>query len=125
MAKKQDTTQSILVISTGFLLLSLLFNKNVFASNILLGISIVPGVLHLISPKIGAFIVKGWEKIAEGMGFISSRVLLTIIYYFFLFPISIFYRLSNKNHLQRRKPEGSVFIDRNHQYCKKDLENIW
>lgn len=125
MAKKKEDTQSILAITTGFLLLSILFNKHPLPSKILLGVSIVPGIVHLISPKLGHYIVIAWEKLAEAMGWVSSRVILSLVYYLFLFPISIIYRLSNKNHLQRKKPSESVFIERNHQYSKKDLENIW
>ena len=125
MSSKTDNTKSILVIAIGFLLLSILFAKYNIASKILLAFAIFPGLVHLISPKAGGHIVAVWNKISDAMGFVSSRIILSIVYYLLLFPISIFYRLSNKNHLQRKKSPHSIFKERNHQYTKKDLENIW
>jgi hypothetical protein len=122
---KKDNTTSILVISTGFLILSIIFFKHPKVSAILLTISIASGITHLVSPTLSNYIVIGWNKLAHVLGWINTRILLTLVYYLFLFPISIFYKFSNKNPLQRKNPDRTLFIERNHQYCKKDLENIW
>jgi len=68
---------------------------------------------------------KGWRKLAEGLGFLSSRVLLTIVYCVFLLPLSLFARHSRKLTIKRKPAGSSNFKDRNHLYSKEDLENLW
>lgn len=68
---------------------------------------------------------KGWRRLAEGLGFISSRVLLTLVYCIFLFPLSLFARHSKKLTIKRKPAGSSNFKDRNHIYTKEDLENLW
>ncbi len=120
--------KDILVIACGFLLLFLFLEKK---GHVHISVPLLYGVisivlLSLISKRIAEKIVWAWYKLAQGLGYVNSRILLTIIFYVFLTPIAILYRLSGKNTLQlTRKKEGSYYIDRNHQYEKKDLEKMW
>lgn len=106
---------------TGFLALYLIFNWTPFVY-IALGV----GAGSLISPLIGDLIVKGWYKLAHILGWINTRILLSLIFYLFLFPIALLAKLSQKDHLKlRKKKRESLFVERDHLYTKKDLENTW
>ena len=111
---------------TGFLIVFLILEKRGWehARYILIGVTIL-GVLFLLSNTLGSFIVKWWFKLAEGMGWVMSRVILSSIFFLFLFPIALLSRISAKNPLGLKKEKGSAFAERNHTYTKKDLENIW
>jgi hypothetical protein len=79
----------------------------------------------LIFPRVGKIIVDLWFKLATILGEINAKVLLSITFFVFLYPMSFIYRITSKNPLQIKKPSGSTFVDRNHTFTKEDLKNIW
>jgi apolipoprotein N-acyltransferase len=116
-----DKRSAQLVIVTGFLVLYLLIDVKW-----LLYVSLIVGIGSIASSWIGNLIVKGWFGIAKILGWINTRILLFLVFYIFLFPMAILSRLFKKDSLQMRKGKrDSLFIVRNHEYTKKDLENIW
>jgi hypothetical protein len=116
----KDKFQTILVITMGFVLIGF-FTK----ANWPYYLSFSIGSISLISDRIALFIVNIWFGLAKILGFINSRILLTIIYYFFLVPLSLISRLSKSRTLDLKKDQMSYFITRNHQYVKSDFEKPW
>ncbi|RIV24095.1 hypothetical protein DYU11_11915 [Fibrisoma montanum] len=112
-----------LAITTGFLAFYFLFGRN----NWFLYIALTVGALTLLVPAIARWISFGWFKLAEGLGFVNSRILLSIVFFVFLLPVALLYRAFNRNILSLRsgRSEASVFVERNHTYTANDLENIW
>jgi hypothetical protein len=51
-----------------------------------------------------------------------SRIILCIVFLFFLTPIAILYRLFRKKPIEAT---DSFFIIRNHTYSKSDLEKVF
>ncbi|MEL7146140.1 MAG: SxtJ family membrane protein [Bacteroidota bacterium] len=125
MTKKEIT--AILVIVTGLNILAWYLNyKWQLNTDGLTIAAMLIGVISLVFPMVGHYIVWVWYKIAEILGWVNSRILLSIIFFLFLFPISVMYRLFNKDSLAIRKPKrNSIFVERNHQYSAKDFENMW
>ena len=111
---------------TGFLIVFFILERKGWehARYVLIGVSIL-GVLFLLSNTLGSFIVKWWFKLAEGMGWVMSRIILSTIFFLFLFPLALLSKIFNKNLLGLKKEKGSAFSERNHTYTKEDLENIW
>ena len=118
--KEPEILKAQLVIATGLLALSYIFKVK-----ILITVAFIFLLLVLVFPSIGKIIVKGWFKFAEVLGKINSKILLSLVFYIFLLPMSWIYKLTTKNPLQIKKSTDSMFIDRNHQYQGKDMENIW
>ena len=86
----------------------------------------VIGVLCIAIPIVGDWIVKGWFKIAEILGAINGRILLSIIFFVILFPIAVLSRMGRKNPLSlRSENKDSAFSERNHRYTAKDLDQVW
>jgi len=117
---KQEEYLSILVIVLGFLGLFLIFKYSW-----MLWTAFGVGVLSLLIPIIRKVILKFWFGLAHVLGWINSRILLSIVFFLLLFPISLLYRLFNRNTLQLKRGETSLFHERNYSYQKKDLENMW
>jgi len=116
-----EKLKALLVIVTGLVVVGILTKKPgwFYAAGII-------GVVTLAIPAIGYWTVWLWYKIAEVMGWFMSRVLLSAIFFLFLFPISIFVKMSSKNMMMlKRVNEKSVYTERNHKYKKEDIENIW
>jgi len=112
--------QSLLGIVVGFLIISYIFEapKFMYAAAII-------GFLGLLSKSIAYWIHYAWMKVAALLGFINTYVLLTVIFFLLLFPISLLYRFFNRDSLNLKNKEASFFKDRNQQYTKADLENPW
>lgn len=93
---------------------------------VLTSISLALGLIFLIIPALGNLIVKGWFKLAEGLGWINSRILLSIIFFFILFPMSLIRRLTSQdNLLLKKKKRTTTFVERNHTYEKRDMKYGW
>ncbi len=107
----------ILVIVLGFTILYLLFYYKVFVI-----IALTLGILSIFSLRIATIVSHFWRKLAFYLGWVNSRIILTIFYYLFLFPLSILYRIFRKKKKQNLE---SVFENRNHKYEAVDLENTW
>ncbi|MDR9415209.1 MAG: SxtJ family membrane protein [Gracilimonas sp.] len=118
---EQDTAtpKTQLVMVTGLLVLGWLFSSIylVYAAGIV-------GLLSFISP-IGNRIVWGWYKLAEGLGWFNSRVLLSLVYFLIVTPIALLFRLFGNDPLRLKDNKGSLFEFRVHTYKKEDLENPW
>jgi hypothetical protein len=123
---KTEKYKSLLVIVTGFAVLYFILQLKP-AGKYFLYASLLVGLLGIFVPFAGDWIVKGWHKLAEVLGWINSRILLSVIFFIFLTPMAIIYRLvAGKNLLQLKKPTtGSLYEERNYTYTGKDLEEPW
>ncbi len=127
--KKQDKTQSILVIVVGFLVLHLLFKyyfKKEGVANYLLYFSAGVGVLSLLSTTFQNAVLWVWFKIALILGYINTRLILGLVFFVFLTPFAWMQKLFvRKNFLSLKDKESTVYHTRNHQYKPEDFDNIW
>ena len=116
-----EKLKALLVIVTGLSILYLIFDAKPF-----IYVAVGIGTASLLIPGIGTLIVKIWFKISEILGWFTSKVLLSVVFFLFLLPVSILWRLFSKNPLNlKSRNKNTIFSDRNHQYTKSDLENIW
>ena len=119
--KNQDRYKTILVIVTGLLVFALILKLNW-----LLILAMTIGIVSIFIPIAARGIEWAWMKLALALGWVNSRILLTLIYFVFLLPIAWISRLFTKDPLAlRNRKTNSLFVTRNHLYTKKDLENIW
>jgi hypothetical protein len=117
----KDTTKStILVISMGFLTLHLAFSWQWAAV-----VSLIVGLIGLVSSYLSNKIEWAWMKFAQLLGYIVPNILLSILFFLFLTPISILFRLFNKDVLMLSNEYDSYFIDINKEIDKKDFEKVW
>ncbi len=118
--KKEKTLEAMLVITTGMLLIYLIRKQIVF-----LYISFAFGLTGIFIKPLASIIATGWYKLGDWLGFIVSKIVLTLVFFFFLFPVAILYRMFNKDPLRLKKPGKSNWSVRNHLYTENDLKNIW
>jgi len=93
----------------------------------LLKLSIALGLIGMFSKYLTSKISWVWLKVGEMMGVVMSKVILSVVFFGFLFPIAILSRIfnGNKNALQLKKTGNSYYFTRNHRYEAKDLKNVW
>jgi hypothetical protein len=120
---ESEKNKAQLVIVTGLVVLYFVF-KSRYPYFLIAAAAI--GVLSIAIPVVGDLIVKGWYKIAEILGAINGRILLSAVFFLVLLPVALMARLGKKNPLSlKRESKKSVFIDRSHKYTAKDLEQVW
>jgi hypothetical protein len=118
---KKDTSKStILVISMGFLALYLLFAWRWAGIT-----SLVIGLTGILSDTLSNKIEWVWMKLSHILSLIVPSVLLTILFYLILFPISLLSKLFTKDPLMLSNKNSSFFIDVNKEFNKKSFETIW
>jgi predicted membrane protein len=117
---KIKTLETSLVLTTGFLILFLIFG-NLW----LLYLALVFGVIGIFVKPLAKLIAKAWFKLADILNFFVSRLVLGTLFFAVLWPVSVLYKISNKDKLRIKRSGNSNWIKRNHKYSSADLENIW
>lgn len=120
MEKKESRSiyESTLAVTLLLLLLHYFFWNN---EKGLIGI-ILFVLLALLSKFIASGIDQLWNYATTSLGWVMSRVLLSVVFLVFLTPIALIYRLTRK---KVSGNAGSNFIDRNYTYVAKDIETPW
>ena len=118
---KSDPVKTMLTISMGFLLVFLATKVRwvVFLS---LGF----GLVGLISTELSKKIEFLWMKLAWVLSLIVPKILLSVLFYLFLFPIALLSRaFGAKDPLQLNKQSESVFKTTDKTFDKTSLEKPW
>lgn len=110
----------MLIIAAGFMVLFFIFKIKWF-----LLVAFVVSFLGAMSKLFTDGVTWVWFKISEILGWINSRILLGIVFFFFLFPLAMLMKLFNKVSIILKKGKASYYSDRNHLYKAEDLENVW
>jgi hypothetical protein len=118
--KKEKTEEVLLVIATGFVLFFSI-NKKEWMLFVALGV----GLIGIFIKPLAALIAKGWFKLGDLLGIVVSKVILAILFYILLVPISFLYNLFNKDTLALKRQNKSLWHHRDHEYTPSDLKNSW
>lgn len=118
--KKEKTTETCLVISTGLLLLYYIFQVK-----ILLAVAFLIGITGIFIKPLAHLISWSWLKLGDLLGYVVSKIVLSVIYFIFLFPIAILYRAFKKDPLKLKKKHNTYWTTRDYKYIAKDMENPW
>lgn len=115
--RKRNLTDC-LVITAGLVIAGLITKEAVFYY-VAAGLGLISGLI----PQIAYYISFLWQGIGIIMGFVVSKIVLTIIFYFFLFPFSLLQKLFSKNKaISNRKSESYWNIKPEHQ---TDFTKLW
>lgn len=82
-------------------------------------------VLNMVQPHLYRPIAFLWRILAEPLGAISAKVLLSIAFFGVLTPVGLLMRLFGRDSLKLRAfraDEGSAMWKRNHKFVAQDLE---
>lgn len=66
-----------------------------------------------------------WMKLGEALGFVTGKVLLTIVYILIVLPLSFFARRSGKLSIRLKGGAKTNFKYRAHVYGEEDFRNPW
>lgn len=119
--KGSENYKTQLAIVVGFLGLSYFFEIDWLRH-----VSLALGVTFLLSERATHVILWVWQKVGFALGWVNTKIILTVIFYLFLFPIALLFQLFNRDSLRVRwRQHTSTFFERNHSYSANDLQNPW
>lgn len=111
----------MLTISIGFLVVFIITKLN-WA----LLIALVVGLIGLFSSFLSKQIEFLWTKLAWFLGLIVPNILLSAIFYLFLFPIAVLSKIFGKNDSFKLKNNAdTVFVSSNKEFDKNSFEKPW
>lgn len=121
--KSNETTKTMLTISVGFLVIYFLTKSTQVW---FLYISLFVGVIGVASDSLSKYIEWLWLKIGVILSYIVPNIMMAIIFYLILFPISLLSKLFRKKDVLRLKNNSdSVYSEVNREYDKSHFENMW
>jgi len=118
---KTDPLKTVLTITLGFTIIYLLtFSK----WSIIVALTV--GLGGLFFPYLAKKINTLWMGLAYILSFIVPNIILAIIYFIVLFPLSMLRRmLGKKNPLVLKNDTASIFVITNKTFNKEGFEKPW
>ena len=111
---------TIIAILAWFAIIFFITKKNLilyFASLVI--------ILSIISGKVLNLVIYSWGKFGDLLGFINSKIILFILFYFILTPYAFVLKLFNKKVSILTKNDLTSFSDKEYTYSDKDFKNMW
>jgi hypothetical protein len=115
--------KTLLTISTGLLVL---YWYQAYRYPVLLYVAIGIGIIALSSQYLSLQIEKIWFGIAKVLGFIMPKIILSLVFFCFLWPIAQLSKLFRKTDtLHLKNNSQTMFVDSDTIYNKQYFENMW
>lgn len=119
--EKTEPVKTMLTITVGFLVVFLLTKINAFLL-VALGIGLI-GMLSTFLSKQVDFL---WMKLTWILGMIVPTILLSLIFFLFLFPLALLSRIfGKKNVMYLKNTNSSLFKDKIKAFDKASFEQPW
>ena len=83
------------------------------------------GGLFIALPSVGNRIVWLWYRLAYVLSLVVNPVVLGAVFWLFISPIALLFRLFGNDPLQKKAPSQSNYQIRNKTYEAKDLKFPW
>jgi hypothetical protein len=121
---KQDNSNTALTVLT--IIVGLLIVNYFAKSELILWITIAIGVLSILSSWIRNTIHFLWMKLADLMGLIIPKIILSLVFFLIVTPLGIFSRwLSPKEQLILKNDRDSTFFETDKKFEKSFFEKSW
>ena len=121
MKIKKDTSRTtILTIVIGFLVLYLAFHLKWMLTT-----ALAIGLTGIVSEYLSRKIEWAWMTLAKLLSYIVPNIILTVLFFFVLFPISLLAKLGKKDPLMLSPKYKSYFVDVKREFNKEYFEKIW
>jgi hypothetical protein len=87
--------------------------------------ALILGLIGVFIPFLADKIHWAWMKLAHVMGWVMSKVILTLVFFVFLVPIALLMRALGKGSVKLKAGGNSYYKERNFLYDKDSLEHVW
>jgi hypothetical protein len=106
---------------------ALLIAFMIWSNKILLWLAILLLIGSATGSRVNSFIARYWLKFSQVIGAFNSRILLSLVFFVILTPVSALFRVFNKAAVAQFKCNNkkSYFADPAQKYDKKYFLNQW
>ncbi|HEY1047261.1 MAG TPA: hypothetical protein VGF79_12525, partial [Bacteroidia bacterium] len=88
--------------------------------------ALIVGLIGIFSDTLSKYIEIVWFKLSMILSYIVPNIILGLLFYLFLFPLSILSKLFRKKDVLKLKNNmSSVYTVRNKEYDQSHFENMW
>ena len=127
MNTDRNKYKDLLVIVVGFTIIGIIITANleergrdgIYGDYVIYG-ALLLGVLCIFSEKLTGYVTKAWEKFGQGLGKISSSVLLSVLFILLLTPLALLKKLTSSK--ADNDPSTNWM---NTEAEKVDFEKLW
>lgn len=119
--------ETLLTISLGFMIIFAIVTRlwNLTDRAWILYIAIGVALVGITWPWLSLWIHRGWFFLADNIGFVVSRVILSVAFVVLVIPFGLLSRLFRKDLMCMKGKGESYYIDRKHAFSAEDFENPW
>ena len=117
---RKKTYEIGLIIVTGLLIIFMLSAK-FWIIPLATGI----GIIFIFIPPLAILMSRVWTGLAEILGWIVPKLVLSLLWFIILTPLAYVYRLTGHDDLQLNKNNNSHFSDCPKVYSPLDFEKPW
>ena len=118
MYTKEDIKEFVIIV-TGLGILAYFLKSIVIITTVLVLL-----LAALLSPKIFKLILLLWKKLAQGLGYVNTRIILFLLFFIIITPYAFIMKIFTKNKFNSQG-ERSQFVNFKHLYSKNDFDNMW
>ena len=119
--KHAEPAKSVLAITVGFIIV-----YQVTHFKWALTVATLTGLIGVLSDTLSKYIHIGWTQLAKLLSLIVPNILLTAVFYLFLYPISLLAKLFGSNDpLQLKNKSNTIYKDATSMFDKASLEKPW
>jgi hypothetical protein len=122
--KKHLETILVLVIALGVVYWFSHVKRPEMAKYFLLA-ALILGLIGVFIPFLADKIHWAWMKLAHVMGWVMSKVILSVVFFVFLFPMAMISRAFGKGNVKLKREGNSYYKTRDFVYDKDSLEHVW
>jgi hypothetical protein len=122
MEKKENRDYRTILVIVSALLIIFLLTKTTWLLYIIVGVV----TISAISVKAAEYIVLVWSAIGSGLKLVVPKIILALIFYFFLFPIALLSRVfGQKDPLMLKNKHTTLFRVTDKTFDKASFERPW
>ncbi len=120
-AQRSNPAQTVLTITIGFLVMYLIWHRQWMLST-----AVIVGLVGVLSTYLSQKIDWFWMQLTKVLALIMPNVLLTIVFYVFLFPFALLSRIFGAaDALRLKNTSESVYRVSEKKYTPQSMEHPW
>jgi len=110
----KQSRKTALVVATVLALLSVwnVYRHRPLVAAVLAGVAICLALIGLLLPSWAVRFHRIWMMLAAGLGYVNSRILLSLVYFLVITPFGCVRRLIGRDPLDRRGPARDGYWER-------------
>ncbi len=121
MSNKVDSSNTLLTICVGFIVVYVLLGYQWAIIT-----SLTVGLIGVFSSYLSNIIAFLWMKLSLILSYIIPNILLSMVYFIVLFPVSVLYKIFNRNDILLLKNiSNSTFKEKSEELQKNMFSKLW